>query len=124
MNDRLRPTFLCLGMLAVFTTPAQAQDDVADDPEPAVEASEAAAGVTRQQTDSQVMDEIELDTAEITGNQELPRVLYIVPWQESDAGDLAGPPVGTLLEEVPVALDREEFTRRVAYFEVLHGKHE
>ena len=32
-------------------------------------------------------------TSEVTGNQELPKVLYIVPWQKSEAGELVGVPV-------------------------------
>ena len=35
-------------------------------------------------------DRLDLDTTSVTGNQELPKVLYIVPWKESAIGDLAG----------------------------------
>ena len=37
-------------------------------------------------------DRIELDPTQITGNRELPKVLYIVPWKRSDLGDLTGRP--------------------------------
>ena len=30
-------------------------------------------------------DRLELDTTQITGNRELPKVLYIVPWKRSDS---------------------------------------
>ena len=78
--------------------------------------------VTRRPTAGGVMDEITLGTTEITGNQELPKVLYIVPWQKADPGDLTGKPVNTLLDEVLAPLDREEFTRQVDYYGDLYGE--
>ncbi len=71
-----------------------------------------------------VMDEMTLGRTEITGNQELPKVLYIVPWKKSDPGDLMGRPANTLLDEVLAPLDREEFTRRVEYYYDLYGEEE
>ncbi len=78
--------------------------------------------ITRSATGSRVMDSIELGRTEITGNQELPKVLYIVPWQKSDPGELMGRPVNTLLDEVLAPLDREEFIRQVDYYGDLAGK--
>ncbi len=80
--------------------------------------------VTRRESSRGVMDEITLGRTEITGNQELPKVLYIVPWQKADPGDLTGRPVNTLLDEVLAPLDREEFTRRVDYYGDLYGEEE
>jgi hypothetical protein len=77
---------------------------------------------TRRETDSGVMDEMALGRTEITGNQELPKVLYIVPWQKAQPGELAGRPVNTLLDEVLAPLDREEFTRQVDYYGELYGE--
>jgi hypothetical protein len=71
-----------------------------------------------------VMDEMTLGRTEITGNQELPKVLYIVPWQKSDPGDLMGRPVNTLLDEVLAPIDREEFLRQVNYYDDLNGEDE
>ena len=70
------------------------------------------------------MDEMELGRTEITGNQELPKVLYIVPWRKSDPGDLTGKPVNTLLDEVLAPIDRSEFIRQVDYYHDLYGKDE
>ncbi len=78
--------------------------------------------VTRTTTGSRVMDSMQLSRTEITGNQELPKVLYIVPWQKSDPGDLMGRPVNTLMDEVLAPIDREEFLRQVNYYGDLHGE--
>lgn len=64
-------------------------------------------------------DRLELDTTNITGNRELPKVLYIVPWKRSDLGDLAGKPVNSLLDEVLQPLDRDVFQRQNRYYQAL-----
>ena len=68
------------------------------------------------------LDSIDLGTTSITGNQELPKVLYIVPWKKSDLGDLVGRPVNTLLDEVLTPVDPEVFGRHLSYYETLYGK--
>ena len=124
--------------LATLAVSVPAQEDVDDAPgppldaaavtEPAVERSVPAtvptADVARQQTGSQVMDRIELERTEITGNQALPTVLYIVPWQQTDPDELPGPSVSTLLEAAPMPVDHEEFARQVEYYDGLYGKKE
>jgi hypothetical protein len=64
-------------------------------------------------------DRLELDPTDITGNRELPKVLYIVPWKRSDLGDLAGRPVNSLLDEVLQPLDRDVFQRENRYYDAL-----
>ena len=61
-----------------------------------------------------------LTTTTITGNAELPRVLYIVPWQKADPGDLMGKPVNSLLDELLQPIDRDEFRRQLRYYDDLH----
>jgi hypothetical protein len=92
--------------------------------QPGVDSPVLAQDITRRTTGNEVMDSIELGRTEITGNQELPKVLYIVPWQKSDPGDLMGKPVNTLLDEVLAPVDREEFIRRVDYYGDLYGDEE
>jgi type IV secretory pathway VirB10-like protein len=64
-------------------------------------------------------DRIELDATDITGNRELPKVLYIVPWKRSDLGDVVGRPVNSLLDEVLQPLDRDVFQRENRYYDAL-----
>ncbi len=100
-------------------TSAESADD-ADEIEPAALATD----VTRDERSGYVMDSIDLGRTEITGNAELPTVLYIVPWQKSEPGDMQGKPVNTLLDEVLAPLDREEFVRQVNYYDDLNGVNE
>jgi hypothetical protein len=58
-------------------------------------------------------------TTQITGNRELPRVLYVVPWKRSDLGDLAGRPANSLLDEVLSPVDRDVFKRQNRYYDAL-----
>ena len=68
---------------------------------------------------SKQLDRLDLDTTSVTGNSELPKVLYIVPWKESAIGDLSGKPVNSLLDEVLAPLDRDVFKRQISYYDQL-----
>lgn len=140
------PRFMLAMLLAAFATFAQEVDDLEpavdtstadfepavdtsnrvdetpEDIEPAVSGAALAADVTRDESGAQVMDRLELGRTEITGNQELPKVLYIVPWQKSDPGDLTGRPVNSLLDEVLAPVDREEFVRQIEYYGDLYDE--
>jgi len=115
--------------ISLAATAVRAQESAASDDEllPAVDtsATEAAVGptqdVVRTTAGNRVVDTMQLGRTEITGNQELPKVLYIVPWKKSDPGNLMGKPVNTLLDEVLAPLDREEFIRQVEYHKGLDG---
>ena len=139
MSTRMNTVFgtgIMLAMLlATFASFAQDAVEDEDDLMPAVDTSavvadedeeEAASApdITRTTTGSRVMDSMELGRTEITGSQELPKVLYIVPWKKSDPGDLMGRPVNTLLDEVLAPVDREEFVRQVEYYDDLYGDSE
>jgi hypothetical protein len=73
----------------------------------------------RGKTGDKAHDSIQLDTTDITGNRELPKVLYIVPWKRSDLGDLVGKPANSLLDEVLAPVDRDVFKRENRYYDAL-----
>ncbi len=80
----------------------------------------AMVAVTQNAVAEDQLDRLDLEATSVTGNQELPKVLYIVPWKESGIGDLTGKPVNSLLDEALAPLDREVFQRQVSYFEQLY----
>lgn len=94
------------------------------DPPPAQAAAPAATG--RDQAASPKprasADRLELDTTVVTGNRELPKVLYIVPWKKADMGELPAQPFNTLLDEVLTPVDRDVFRREVTYFDAATGR--
>ena len=65
------------------------------------------------------VDKMELDATAVTGNRELPKVLYIVPWKKSDLGDLVGKPMNSLVDEVLAPVDRDVFKRQLRYYGAL-----
>ncbi len=61
---------------------------------------------------------IEMQGTAVIGNQELPKILYIVPWKKSGLPDMRRPPISQLVNEVLAPLDREEFRREIYYHRV------
>jgi hypothetical protein len=68
------------------------------------------------------VDRLELESSSITGNRELPKVLYIVPWKKADLGDLIGRPANSLIDEVLAPVDRDVFKRQIEYFATLDSE--
>lgn len=64
-------------------------------------------------------DRIELEATQITGDAELPRVMYVVPWKRPELGELGGRPARSLLDEVLAPVDRDVFRRQNSYYEAL-----
>jgi hypothetical protein len=79
-------------------------------------ASNAAAGNKRSS------DRIELGTTQISGNRELPKVMYVVPWRRADPGDFAGRPPNSLLDEALTPVDRDVFRRQNSYYGAVQGQ--
>jgi hypothetical protein len=92
---------------------------------PATPAKPAAAAATTTRAaaaptgSGKARDRIDLETTQITGNRELPRVMYVVPWKKSDLGDLGGRPANSLLDEVLAPVDRDVFQRQNRYYDAL-----
>mgnify|MGYP001224393653 CR=1 FL=1 len=106
---------------AVNTSPAPASQAAAPG-KPAGATSRGAspdAPAGAQAPRPRAQDRLELDTTQITGNRELPRVLYVVPWKRSDLGDLTGRPANSLLDEVLAPVDRDVFKRQNRYYDAL-----
>lgn len=51
----------------------------------------------------------------VTGNQEQPKVLYIVPWQQAQSPELIYQPLQSLVDGVFEEIDRQEFLRELRY---------
>lgn len=58
----------------------------------------------------------------VTGNQELPKSLMIVPWQEPGAGDLFAGEFESLIDRDPSTIDRTEFVRELDYYRLRKGE--
>jgi len=92
------------------TQPAAANQQA---PKPKPASAPAAANETPKGKSS---DKIELDTTQISGNRELPKVMYVVPWRRADPGDFAGKPPNSLLDEALTPVDRDVFRRQNHYY--------
>jgi hypothetical protein len=88
-------------------------------PATAKPAATAAAAPNKPGQKGNARDRLDLESTQITGNRELPKVLYIVPWRSAELGDLVGRPVNSLLDEVLEPVDRDVFRRQNRYFEAL-----
>jgi hypothetical protein len=84
---------------------------------PAAKAPAAKAPAAERAAKAQ--DRLDLETTQITGNRELPKVMVVVPWKRSDIGDLAGRPVNSLVDEALQPVDREVFRREIDYYGAL-----
>ena len=84
---------------------------------PLAQAQEAARAETAEaKPASRQVDKLELGSTVIKGNAELPKVLYIVPWQSAGPGDLDGRAMNSLLDQVLAPVDRDVFLRHVDYY--------
>jgi len=106
-----------LVLMVAACWPAAAQDQ-AREAAPAADAPKAQAGPARKP------EKLELGKTTITGNRELPKVMYVVPWKQTQAGDLKGRPMRSLVDEVLAPVDREVFNREIDYFRTLETARE
>jgi hypothetical protein len=88
-------------------------------PAPSAPAKPPKGGARASEPAGKAIDRLELETTQITGNRELPKVMVIVPWKRSDIGDLVGRPVNSLVDEALQPVDREVFRREIDYFDAL-----
>ena len=100
-------------------TSAPVAEKPAAAPTPPANATNKPAAKPQTANKGNAKDRLDLDATQITGNRELPKVLYIVPWRSAEMGDLVGRPVNSLLDEVLEPVDRDVFRRQNSYFEAL-----
>ncbi len=55
----------------------------------------------------------------VTGNQEQPKVLYIVPWQAPGGADHLRQPLQPIVDDILISVDRDEFRRELEYRDAL-----
>jgi len=67
-------------------------------------------------------ERLDMEGTRIRGNQELPKVLYIVPWQTAEIPNLDQPPLESLIDEALSPLDREVFQRKIRYYDALSSQ--
>ena len=63
-----------------------------------------------------------MEGTEITGNKELPKVLYIVPWKTIERFDIESPPVDSIMEQKLEPIDRASFKRSIHYHDAISSK--
>ena len=58
---------------------------------------------------------INLEGTTVVGNRELPKVLYIVPWQQAELPDMSELPLNGLINDALSPVDRDVFQRQVKF---------
>jgi len=104
----------------ILQTPVMAQEEKADSEVTVVSESKADSKV---KADSQVKvdsDVKELSGISIIGNQEAPKSLYIVPWQNSEVGVATSLQSG-LFDDSMRPLHKEVFLRELNFYELSHN---
>ena len=88
--------------------------------------TEAAPGQT-EETQAQTEEDAKLKSVpggkalgmSILGNQEAPKALVIVPWRQSELGNVLG--ISTVLDDSRLPVDKEVFMRMLSYYEIRSG---
>ncbi len=114
---------VCVALLGcmAWLCAAQAQDASPSPPAAVPPAKVAKPAKPAEPGKKNAADRLDLDKTVVTGNRELPKVLYIVPWKKSSIGDLPAQPFNTLLDEALAPVDRDVFKRELRYYDALQG---
>jgi hypothetical protein len=78
-------------------------------------------GPKRSGAGANAVDRLDLGSTEISGNRELPKVLYVVPWRRPELGDAIGRPPNSLVDEALAPVDRDVFQRQNRYYDALQA---
>ena len=115
--DELEPAVKTSDAAVTPAVPTTSKPPVRSAPVPAAPTAPAKAPAAAKR---RAMDEIDLGATQVTGNRELPNVMYVVPWKRPDLGEFAGRPPKSLLDELLAPVDRDVFRRQNRYFAALH----
>jgi hypothetical protein len=113
-HDDLQPAVNTSALPPAASAPAASTPTLAD--RPAGVKAPAPATTAKAAHTGKALDRLDLDTTQITGNKELPKVMYVVPWKRADLGDLTGKPANSLVDEVLQPVDRDVFNREERYY--------
>jgi hypothetical protein len=64
-------------------------------------------------------EKLQMQGTEITGNKELPKVLYIVPWKSAERFEITSPPIVSVMEQKLTPIDRASFKRTIHYHDAI-----
>ena len=67
---------------------------------------------------------LDLDATSIVGNRELPRIIYLMAWQEAPKGDILDQSLESNHDHNMVGLERDVFKRQISYHKMLFGEKE
>jgi hypothetical protein len=67
-------------------------------------------------------ERLDMEGTAITGNKELPKVLYIVPWKSVERFDISTPPIISIMDQKLVPIERASFKRTVHYHDAIFAK--
>jgi hypothetical protein len=65
---------------------------------------------------AQAAEQTELEGITITGNKELPNILYVISWKSSELPPVADIPLASLIEHALEPLDRRSVLREEQYY--------
>ena len=74
--------------------------------------------------DLAAQETLQLEGTEITGNKELPKVLYILPWKSVERFDIESPPIVSIMDQKLAPLDRATFKRTINYHQAINSRAE
>ena len=69
-------------------------------------------------------EKLQMEGTEITGNKELPKVLYIVPWKSAERFEISSPPITSIMDQKLTPIDRASFKRTIHYHDAIFSKAE
>ena len=78
--------------------------------------------ISSSSPDLAAQDSLQLEGTAITGNKELPMVLYILPWKSAERFEIEAPPINSIMDQKLGPLDRASFRRTIHYHQAIYAK--